>query len=321
VRRIFLSILLLATIAHAQSSLDDRRKSLATLSTQYWDTVLERSPEFASEIGDTRFNDKLTDYSPSTLNSWAAREQDYLLKLAAIDPAGFTPAETKAREDLMAQLANDIEASGNHDWETPVNEDGGVFTQYADLADQLPFATVKDYDDWTARLRALPDVIDQNIANMGTGIENHHVPQKAVLDSALTQIKQIAESKPEDSPFATPLKHFPASIAPVEQQRIQQQTIDAITKQVLPAYQRLFRFFTVSYLPAAGSAPASQPSDSPSPTLQSRKIEILTLRDKAEETLGPKFRLSAFHDALSGYAILPTTVLEDHINSWIQSQK
>jgi uncharacterized protein (DUF885 family) len=329
-RRIALFALVLSTLlplAHAQgapaASLDDRRRTLNNLFAQYWDAALDHSPEFASEIGDTRSNNKLTDYSPGAQNAWTAREQDFLLKIASVDPAGFSPAEARAREDLLTQLTNDIEASGNRDWQTPVNEDGGIFTQYADLAEQLPFATVKDYDDWTARLHALPAAIDQAIANMGSGIDDHRVPAKPVLDAALAQIKQIAAAKPEDSPFATPLQHFPAAVAPADQERIQKATLDAITKQVLPAYQRLVRFFEVSYLPAAGSASPNQPQqpDSPALTLQSRKIEILTLRDKAEETLGPKFSLSAFHDAVSSYAIQPLNVLEDHVNSWIQSRK
>ena len=320
-RRILLPILLLTTLAQAQTaSIDDRRKSLNTLFAEYWDSALEHSPEFASEIGDTRFSGKLTDYSPSAQNSWIAREQDYLMKLAAIDASGLPAADAKAREDLLNQLTGDIEASGSHDWETPVNEDGGVFTQYANLPAEIPFSTAKDYDNWIARLRALSDAIDQNIANMGTGIDDHRVPPKTALTSALEQIKQIAAAKPEESPFAAPLAHFPAAIPAAEQQRIQQETLDAITKQVQPAYQRLVHFFEVSYLPAAGAEnPASQP-DSPAFTLQSRKIQILALRDKAKEALSPKFNLSAFHDIVSSYGILPPAVLEAHVNDWIASQ-
>jgi uncharacterized protein (DUF885 family) len=60
----------------------------------------------------------------------------------------------------------------------------------------------------------------------------------------------MASQKPEDSPFALPLKSFPASITPAEQERIEAEMLAAIGKEVLPAYMRFARFIEVSYMPA-----------------------------------------------------------------------
>ena len=38
----------------------------------------------------------------------------------------------------------------------PLNQLGGIYTEYPNLAAQLSFTTVKDYDDWIARLHAVP---------------------------------------------------------------------------------------------------------------------------------------------------------------------
>ncbi len=61
--------------AHAQapSPVEDRRKALSALFQQYWDANLENSPEFASSIGDKRFNDRLSDYSVKAQNAWIER--------------------------------------------------------------------------------------------------------------------------------------------------------------------------------------------------------------------------------------------------------
>ena len=120
---------------------------------------------------------------------------------------------------------------------------------------QLSFTSVKDYDDWIARLHAIPRAFDQVTANMSIGMDDHRVPPKYLLEKALEQVKGLAGQKPEDSPLALPLKSFPAAVKPAEQERIKAEMLGAITKEVLPAYQRFARFLEVSYIPAGRTDP------------------------------------------------------------------
>ena len=114
---------------------------------------------------------------------------------------------------------------------------------------------MKDYEDWIARLRAIPAAFDQVITNMSIGIDDHRVPPKFVLQKTLENVKQLANQKAEDSPLSSPLKKFPASIPAADQEQIKQQMLSVISKQVLPAYGRLARFIEVSYIPAGGTEP------------------------------------------------------------------
>ena len=118
---------------------------------------------------------------------------------------------------------------------------------------------MKDYDDWIARLRAIPNAFDQVITNMSIGMDDHRVPPKFLLEKALEQVKQLANQKPEDSPLAMPLKKFPASIPAAEQERIKQEMLAVIGKQVLPAYQRFAHFMEVSYIPAGAHRARASP--------------------------------------------------------------
>jgi len=126
----------------------------------------------------------------------------------------------------------------------------GIYATYPRLAPQLSFETVKDYDDWIARLHAIPNAFAQVTTNMSIGMQDGRVPPKYILQLALDQVNQLAHQKPEDSPLALPLKKFPASVSAADQARIKQETVDAISKEVLPAYLRLARFMQVSYIPA-----------------------------------------------------------------------
>jgi uncharacterized protein (DUF885 family) len=244
-----------AVPASPSASLDDRRKALNDLFHDYWEDQLKTDPEFASSIGDLRYNDQISDYSVAAINDELAREQRFLLRLAAIDPTGFTNQEKISQELLIREFEEDQEAAEFKEWEMPLTQMDGIHAQYPRLVAELSFSTVKDYDDWIARLHALPHAFDQVTANMSIGMDDHRVPPKFLLEKALEQVKQLANQKPEDSPLAMPLKNFPAAISASEQARIKGEMLDAISKEVLPAYTRFARFLEVSYIPAGREQP------------------------------------------------------------------
>jgi len=243
-----------AAPVHA-SEVEANRKALNAVFEDYWQDNLKHSPEFASTIGDKRYNDQISDYSVKAFNEGLAREQSFLLRLAAIDTAGLTDQEKVSRELLLRHFAEDAEAADFKEWEMPLNQMGGIHTTYPQLVAQLSFTTVKDYDDWIARLHAIPRAFDQVAANMSIGVDDGRVPPKYLLEKALEQVKSLASQKPEDSPLALPLKSFPASIKPAEQERIKAEMLDAIAKEVLPAYLRFARFLEASYIPAGREKP------------------------------------------------------------------
>ena len=138
----------------------------------------------------------------------------------------------------------------------PVNQMGGIYSEYPQLVPQLSFTTVKDYDDWIARLHAIPAAFDQVTANMSIGMDDKRVPPKSLLQNTLEQVKQLANQKPEDSPLALPLKKFPASISsrragPHQDRnaRCHQQRSAARVSRALPASLKS------SYIPAGRAEP------------------------------------------------------------------
>ena len=237
------------------ASVDANRKALNDIFEEYWQAVMERSPEYASELGDKRYNDRIDDYSVKAMNAWLEREESFLMRLAAIDPAVLTDQEKISRELLLRHFVDDEEAVQFKEWEMPINQLGGIYTEYPNLVAELSFVSVKDYDDWIARLHAIPHAFDQVMTNMSIGMDDHRVPPRYLLEKALEQVKLLANQKPEGSPLAAPLKKFPSEVKPADQERIKAEMLDAISKEVLPAYLRFARFLEVSYIPAGRTEP------------------------------------------------------------------
>ncbi|HVJ09068.1 MAG TPA: DUF885 family protein [Acidisarcina sp.] len=236
-------------------SVEGRRKALNAVLSDVWEDRLRTSPEFASSIGDSRYNDQLSDYSIKAYNENLARGRAYLLRLSEIDTTGLTDQEKLSSDLMVRDLVNEQDEARFKPWQMPLNQFSGLHTELPQLVDQLSFKTVKDYDDWIARLHKMPAALQQITDNMSLGMEEHRMPPKYLLEKVLVQVNTIAALKPADSPFARPIKKFPATISAREQERISQETLDAVSHDVLPAYARLSRFLEHQYIPQGRTEP------------------------------------------------------------------
>jgi uncharacterized protein (DUF885 family) len=233
----------IATSAAAQS------KALSTLFTQIWEDRLKRSPEFASSIGDKRYNDQLTDYSTQALNAALARGRDYIQKLSEIDTTGLTDQEKLSADLMLRQLIEQQEAAKFKEWQMPVNQFYGFHTELPQLPDRLQFDSVKDYDDYITRLKKVPNAFSQIMTNMQLGADDGRVQVQYLMEKVLVQTLALGNQKPEESPFAQPLKKFPKTVSPAEQKRISSEMLDAISIDVLPSYKRFAGFLKAEYIP------------------------------------------------------------------------
>ena len=50
-------------------------------------------------------------------------------------------------------------------------------------------------------------------------------------------------------------------------------------------------------------------------------LEIQKMRKKAEDELGDKFDIRAFHDTILGGGAMPMTILERRVDQWIETVK
>ena len=69
------------------ASLDARRAELKKALAEDWEYQLRTFPERATQIGDKRYNDKLTDHSPEAIAKRVEHEKEFLIKLDRIDTA------------------------------------------------------------------------------------------------------------------------------------------------------------------------------------------------------------------------------------------
>jgi uncharacterized protein (DUF885 family) len=231
------------------SGLEARRARFREAIAAQWQHQLQTYPEFATYVGDTRYNDRLTDVSPQAIAAEEEENKRQLALFTSIDSTGFTPEELLNKELMIRGLRQSVDDAAFKSWEMPVDQMNGVHLEYAALPSQVPLNTVKDYENYIARLHALPRAFEQAIEDMRLGLRDHLMPPRYLLDKVAGQAQGIADDAPARSPFAAPATKFPATIAPADQERLRQQILSAIAKEVNPAYQAFAHFVKSDYAP------------------------------------------------------------------------
>lgn len=224
-------------------------KALHALFDAEWDYRMQQFPEQASELGDRRWNDRWTDES---LDAYAHRhrhDQEVLARLARINRASLSRADQLNYDLFQKSYRQTVEGYKFHQFLIPLNQRGGIQTQ-DELADSLRFETLKDYQDWIARMSVFPVLMDQTIALMHEGIKERMVHPRVIMERIPAQIDKQIVSDPTQSGFYKPFQHFSPEISTQDQNRLKQEAREAIDQQVVPAYQKFKAFFVKEYLPA-----------------------------------------------------------------------
>src|ERR1035441_1838871 len=67
----------------------DRSRELSQLFNDIWQDKLKHQPEYATYLGDKRYDAELTDYSPRAVNDALARGRTFIDRLSKIDTTGL----------------------------------------------------------------------------------------------------------------------------------------------------------------------------------------------------------------------------------------
>ena len=236
-----------ATIALAEDPAATSK--LHALFDETWERTLREFPTFASDLGDLRYNDQWRNVSLEALEKYHKYEVSVLERLKTIDPAQLSP-EDRINYRLFQREYQDSVDAWPYRWHlVPLTQRNGI-QDAGSTADALRFETVKDYEDWIARMNAMLTYMDQTIALMQRGIELNIVHARIVMERVPGQIERQIVDDPEKSLFYKPFRKFPDSIPPAEQQRLRTQAQTAIRTAIVPAYEKMLTFFNDEYLPA-----------------------------------------------------------------------
>lgn len=229
----------------------DARDELYALFDEDWAARLVESPQFATSVGDHSRNDQLADVSLEAIERRVERRRDVLRRLEEIDVSGLSAADRINARMFERQLRSSVQGFEFGGYEMPLNADSGFHMGFARMHRPMPFRTADHYDDYIARMRAIPAYFEQQQGHMRAGIERGFTLPRVTLEGYEDTISAHIVDDPQDSAFWAPFEEVPASVGEMDRERILTDAEAAITDAVVPAYQGFYDFFVGEYLPGA----------------------------------------------------------------------
>jgi len=232
-----------------------RVKALNALLAEQWEYSLKEAPEFATILGDDRYNDTFSDISLAHVAVQKKDAQAFLARFKAIDTTGFSDQDKLNQQLMVRQLEDGIRAIDLKQYEMPVDQFNGLHLQLAQFVSAIPFDSTKHYDDYVKRLDQVPAMFDTLIAVLKQGEKDKLEPPKYLLEKVVKQCQAIAEPAGEANVFAQPVAKFPDGVAEADRKRLHDAVLAAVDGKVRPAYKKLADFIAKDYAPHGRTEP------------------------------------------------------------------
>jgi uncharacterized protein (DUF885 family) len=240
-----------ALSAATPAATDPAASRLHDLFDRAWRFNLQEDPLFATSVGVHDYDDRLPSQTLADQKRRAEATRAFLRDLGGIDRARLSPEDRINAEIFESQLKDNLASFEFHEYEIPINADSGFQSDFARLADAVPLFTVKDYENYIARLRAFPPYVDQYIGLMREGIAHGMVLPRAVLNGIETTMQAHIVDDPTKSVFWPPFANFPSTVPASEHERLRAAGRQAILGSAVPGYQHLLDFMEKEYIPKA----------------------------------------------------------------------
>ena len=215
-----------------------------------WQEDLADDPLSATAVGDPRFNDRLPDMSIVAIDARQKKNYPRLASLRKIKREKLDKADQLNYDLFERDIKTRIGEYQFKPWMFSVRPGEGP-QMLAETAEYAPFKTVKDYDNWIARINASGAYIDQWVLLLTQGVTEKLTQPRLIIEKVLDQMKGPLTADAEANPFYAPFKKMPDSIPAAEKARLQAAGKAAIQTVAIPAYQRFDKFFREVYLPGA----------------------------------------------------------------------
>ena len=224
---------------------------LNTLLDEAWQFELREDPLFATSVGDHRYDGRLASVTVADEARRAEARRKFLERLRAIDPASLDETGRDSWALQRVKLEDAIREFELHQYRFPINADSGFHMELARLPADMPFDTPRDYENYIARLHALPQYMRQNTDLLREGLKAGWTLSKAAIAGYEKTIEAHVVDDPAKSRFYAPFNAFPVGVPESERPRLTESGRKAIRDEVVPAYRSFLEFMTKEYMPGA----------------------------------------------------------------------
>ena len=226
-------------------------QTLTQLLDTVWEFELESSPFLATNVGDPRGQDRLSDDSLEAIQSRADQRARFLEKLNAIPAGKLSESRQIDRELLRQRLEGQLADFRFQTHLMPINNRGGFHIRFPELPRMMSPRSEVDFANYIARLQDFDRYTNQQIELLRGGIDAGLVQPAIIMRDSLSQVESHIVDDLSESLFLTNIAtESKTNLGPESWSKIRVQIESALDSSVIPAYQRFAEFLRTEYLPA-----------------------------------------------------------------------
>ncbi len=213
-----------------------------------WQDSMEKSPLFASLLGDKRYDDKVSSNSIEDFFSEKEYESYVLEVLSQIDPNNLSEEDQLNYRLLKSDYEISLEGREYPGYYMRLNQRGGVQDYYL-YGNRLNFTDLQSYKNWFERVKGYTQNVRNSLEINKEGLELGYTQPKLVTRGVSAQIGAMLERDLEDHPYFKIFKNVGDVASPEDALALQNEVKDYIQNVLNPTYQELYDFLINEYLP------------------------------------------------------------------------
>lgn len=251
-RKLFASIILLLPFvcAAADTAAGAGAERARQLFEREWQWQLRQQPEYATGIGEHRYDALLSDTSLEARAAAVEHTRQVLDEARQIDRSELAGQDRLSWDLFVAARERSLAAAAFTSFDPqPLSNWDGLHLRLPRLVAQMPFLTEQDYRNYASRLDALPAHVDGLIEQMRAGMRAGWTVPKVAIALVPEALRRLREDMAA-GPLYAPLQRIPATIEPELREDLVDDGIAALANAAVALY-RLEDFLRSEYLPAA----------------------------------------------------------------------
>ncbi len=213
-----------------------------------WQDSMQKSPLFASLLGDKRYDDKVSSNSIEDFFSEKEYESYVLEVLSQIDPNNLSEEDQLNYRLLKSDYEISLEGREYPGYYMRLNQRGGVQDYYL-YGNRLNFTDLQSYKNWFERVKGYTQNVRNSLEINKEGLELGYTQPKLVTRGVSAQIGAMLERDLEDHPYFKIFKNVGDVASPEDALALQNEVKEYIQNVLNPAYQELYDFLINEYLP------------------------------------------------------------------------
>src|SRR5436305_3051384 len=231
-----------APVVAAATAPGDATARLHDLFQREWELRLKEDPLEATSVGRHEYDALLPSATFAELQRENGEAKAFRDELAAIDRARLSADDQVNYDIFQRQLDNRIADFELGDYQMPFNADSGFHTGFSRLPEDVPLATVKDYENYMSRLRAWPRYVREQIELMRMGLKlGMSVPGETLVGYDRSISTHVVDDAAQ-SVFWVPFTRFPSTVPAGERERLSREGRTAVMEGAVAGYREFLDF-------------------------------------------------------------------------------